>query len=257
MNRNGRDLVALVTGAASGIGKATALLYAERGHRVVAVDRNADGLRATVTEGPSENISAYPADILDSSGLAAAVDHATERFGGLDVLVAAAAIGDCGRIDEMPQDLWNLVLDVVLKGSSNCCRAVIPAMRQRGGGAIVLFGSILGRAMPPGIGAYAAAKGGVEALTRTLAVDLAPDRIRVNCIVPGAVNTPMTWDAIPPETHSQVAEFARADIPAGRIADPVEIARCVYFLASAEASFVNGTSLVADGGVLAKLASRI
>jgi NAD(P)-dependent dehydrogenase (short-subunit alcohol dehydrogenase family) len=257
VNDNGRQVVTLVTGAASGIGKATALLYADRGHRVVAVDRNAAGLHATAAEAASGSISAWPADILDSAGLQAGVEHAQERFGGLDVLVAAAAIGDCGRIDEMPQDLWNLVIDVALKGSSNCCRAVIPAMREGGGGSIVLFGSILGRAMPPGIGAYAAAKGGIEALTRTLAVDLAPDRIRVNCIVPGAVDTPMTWSTIPVETQPQIPEFARADIPVGRIAQPVEIARCVYFLASGEASFVNGTSLVADGGVLAKLASRI
>jgi NAD(P)-dependent dehydrogenase (short-subunit alcohol dehydrogenase family) len=250
-------MVALITGAASGIGKATALLYAERGHQVVAVDRDAAGLRATAAEAPRDSLAACPTDILDPPALATAVEQATTRFGGLDVLVAAAAIGDCGRIDEMPPDIWNRVLDVTLKGSSNCCRAVIPALRERGGGSIVLFGSILGRVMPPGIGAYAAAKGGIEALTRTLAVDLAPERIRVNCIVPGAVDTPMTWASIPPESHSQVAEFARADIPAGRIAHPNEIARCVYFLASDEASFVNGTSLVADGGVLAKLASRI
>ena len=257
MNNTGTEMVALVTGAASGIGRATALLYAERGHRVVAVDRNALGLRATAAEAPCDSVAACPADVLDPHALVAAVDHATERFGGLDVLVAAAGIGDCGRIDEMSPSLWDLVIDVTLKGSSNCCRAVIPALRERGGGSIILFGSILGRVMPPGVGAYAAAKGGVEALTRTLAVDLAPDRIRVNCIVPGAVDTPMTWGAIPPETHSQVAEFARADIPAGRMAQPVEIARCIYFLASEEASFVTGTSLVADGGVLAKLASRI
>jgi NAD(P)-dependent dehydrogenase (short-subunit alcohol dehydrogenase family) len=257
------ELVALVTGAASGIGKATALLFAQRGHRVVAVDRNAGGLQTTLAAADalggaaSDSIAACTADILDPLALAAAVDLAADRFGGLDVLVAAAAIGDCGRIDEMKPQLWDLIIDVILKGSSHCCRAAIPAMRQRGGGSIVLFGSILGRAGPPGIGAYAAAKGGIEALARTLAVDLAPDRIRVNCIVPGAVDTPMTWSTIPPEDHSKVAGFAREDIPVGRMAQPVEIARCVYFLASDEASFVNGTSLVADGGVLAKLASRI
>jgi NAD(P)-dependent dehydrogenase (short-subunit alcohol dehydrogenase family) len=257
MNDRPGELVALVTGAASGIGKATALLYTRRGHHVVAVDRNAAGLRDSLADAPANSVVAFPADILDPPALEAAVDLATDRFGGLDVLVAAAAIGDCGPIDEMQRELWDLVIDVILKGSSNCCRAAIPALRQRGGGSIVLFGSILGRVMPPGIGAYAAAKGGIEALTRTLAVDLAPDRIRVNCIVPGAVDTPMTWSAIPPENHAEVAEFARADIPAGRMAQPVEIARCVYFLASDEASFVTGTSLVADGGVLAKLASRI
>jgi NAD(P)-dependent dehydrogenase (short-subunit alcohol dehydrogenase family) len=257
MNDARNELVALVTGAASGIGKATALLFAQRGHRVVAVDRDDPGLRATLAKAPSDSIAICQADILDPPALAAAVNLAADRFGGLDVLVAAAAIGDCGRIDEMDPELWDLVIDVILKGSSRCCRAVIPAFRQRGGGSIILFGSILGRVMSPAVGAYAAAKGGIEALTRTLAVDLAPDRIRVNCIVPGAVDTPMTWSTIPPADHAEVAEFARADIPAGRMAQPVEIARCVYFLASDEASFVNGTSLVADGGVLAKLASRI
>ena len=113
--------------AASGIGKASALLFAQRGHRVIAVDRDAAGLRATLAKAASDCIAICPADILDPPALAAAVALAADRFGGLDVLVAAAAIGDCGRIDEMEPELWDLVIDVILKGSSHCCRAAIPA----------------------------------------------------------------------------------------------------------------------------------
>ena len=195
--------------------------------------------------------------MLDAAAIDDAVAATVERFGRIDVLIAAAALGTTGRIDQVDVPVWDSILDITLKGSSNCCRSVIPPMRDGGGGSIVLFGSVLGRGVTPGIGAYAAAKAGIEGLVRTLAVDHAGEGIRVNCIVPGSTDTPMMWLGIPPEEQDAARRMCEEDIPLSRVADPLEIARPILFLASDEASFITGASLVADGGVLAKFASRL
>jgi NAD(P)-dependent dehydrogenase (short-subunit alcohol dehydrogenase family) len=250
--------VVLVTGGGSGIGRATALLALDRGDAVAAIDRDEDGLEETARRAAgSDLLLTVRADVLDTIAIDAAVTATIERFGRIDVLVAAAALGTTGRIDQVDVSVWDSILDITLKGSSNCCRAVIPRMRDAGGGSIVLFGSVLGRAVTPGIGAYAAAKAGIEGLVRTLAVDHAADGIRVNCIVPGSTDTPMMWLGIPPHEQEAARRMCEEDIPLARVADPLELARPILFLASADASFITGASLVADGGVLAKFASRL
>lgn len=253
-----RTLVLVVTGAASGIGRATALLALERGHAVAAVDADEQGL-ADLAEATndSERLVTSVADVVDQSAIHAAIAAVVERFGRLDALVAAAAIGPTGRIDEMDTELWDRVVDVTLKGSAICCRAAIPHMRASGGGAIVLFGSVLGRAVTPGVGAYAGAKAGIEGLVRTLAIDHAAEGIRANAIAPGSTDTPMMWLGVEPGQLEQARRMCEDDIPLGRVADPREIAGPILFLASDEASFITGTTLVADGGILAKLASRL
>jgi NAD(P)-dependent dehydrogenase (short-subunit alcohol dehydrogenase family) len=247
----------LVTGAGSGIGQATTRLALERGHAVAAVDVDEEGLARTAElAGDSSRLLTCAADVTDAAAVTAAVEAAVTRFGRLQVLIAAAALGTTGRIDETEPALWDRVMDVTLKGSSICCRAAIPYLRK-GGGAIVLFGSVLGHAVSPGVGAYAAAKAGIEGLVRTLAIDHAAEGIRVNCIVPGSTDTPMMWLGVAPEKLDEARRACEEDIPLARVADPVEIARPVLFLASDEASFITGATLVADGGVLVKLASRL
>jgi NAD(P)-dependent dehydrogenase (short-subunit alcohol dehydrogenase family) len=250
--------VVLVTGAGSGIGRATTLLALERGYAVAAVDLDEAGLAATAAAaGDDAPLLLRAADVTDATAVEAATAATVERFGTLDALVAAAALGTTGRIDELETELWDRIVDVTLKGSANCCRAAIPHLRSGGGGAIVLFGSVLGHAMSPGVGAYAAAKAGIEGLVRTLAIDHARDGVRVNAVVPGSTDTPMMWLGLAPDAIDAARLLCEEDIPLGRVADPREIARPVLFLASEEASFVTGTTLVADGGVLVKLASRL
>jgi NAD(P)-dependent dehydrogenase (short-subunit alcohol dehydrogenase family) len=244
--------VAAVTGAGSGIGRATALLLAEREHVVVGLDRAPEGLTETLAADATGRVEAVEVDVTDGEAVRAAIDAAVARHGRLDVLVTAAAIGLPGRLDEQPVAEWQATVDVVLGGTYLCVRAALPHMRAARRGAIVTFGSVIGRTAIAGFAAYGAAKGGVEALTRALAVDHAADGIRVNCVVPGSTDTPMMWFGVEAEELPGLRAQVLAEQPLRRIAEPVEIARVVAFLASDEASFVTGASLVADGGVTAR-----
>lgn len=253
--------VVLVTGAAGGIGRACCEAFARAGSRIVAFDseerRLAELSAAVRNRVPGAVLLPVAGDVVDSAAVDAAVSAASERFGSVDALVAAAAVGALGAIDAVTPEEWDRVVDVTLKGSANCCRAVIQEMRRGSGGSIVLFGSVLGRAVLPGTGGYAAAKAGIEGLVRTLAVDYARDGIRVNCVVPGTIDTPMTWSGVGETEKPVMIAYAAEDIPLGRIGRPEEVAACVRFLASDEASFVTGASLLVDGGILARTASRI
>jgi meso-butanediol dehydrogenase / (S,S)-butanediol dehydrogenase / diacetyl reductase len=246
--------VALVTGAASGIGRATALLFNERGEAVLAADWDREGLAATARAAAApDRMVPYEADVSDPARVAAMVQAAVKAFGRLQVLVTAAGIGGKpSSVDRMPDHEWDQVVDISLKGTYLCCREALPQLRRAGGGTIVTFGSVLGRAVLPGGAAYSAAKAGVESLTRALAIDHAREGIRANCVLPGSTDTPLMWAGIPPEELPAVREVAENDVPLGRVAEPVEIARAVWFLASDEASFITGASLAVDGGTLAK-----
>jgi NAD(P)-dependent dehydrogenase (short-subunit alcohol dehydrogenase family) len=147
-------------------------------------------------------------------------------------------------------------VDTSLKGTYLVCRSAVPLMRERGGGAIVTVGSPLGRASFPGVTAYGAAKAGMEGLTRAMAIDYAPDVIRVNCLIPGLTDTPLVWREVPAERLAEVQREAAAEVPLGRMASPDEIAGLVLFLCSEQASFMTGSSLVADGGILARIAAN-
>jgi NAD(P)-dependent dehydrogenase (short-subunit alcohol dehydrogenase family) len=244
--------VSVVTGAASGIGRATALLLAERGDIVVGLDRDPAGLAATLEADASGRVETAAVDVTDGDAVRAVIDGIATRHGAIDVLVTAAAIGLPGLIDEQPEADWQATVDAVLGGTYQCTRAAIRHMRVARRGAIVTFGSVIGRTAITGFAAYGAAKGGIEALTRALAVDYAAEGIRVNCVVPGSTDTPMMWFGVEPQDLDGLRAQVVAEQPLGRIADPVEIARVVAFLASDEASIMTGATVVADGGVTAR-----
>jgi NAD(P)-dependent dehydrogenase (short-subunit alcohol dehydrogenase family) len=245
--------VAIVTGAASGIGRATAARLRRDGWSVVGVDVNDAVLRE-----PGAGTGRYEGvvgDVRDRARAHEVVARARDRNGRLDALVAAAGIERDGPLESLDPELWDLVIDTCLKGTLAYCAAVIPTMREQGSGGIVTFGSVLGRASLPGCGVYAAAKAGLEALSRSLAIDLAPAGIRVNCMVPGTTDTPLVWQNLREDEVAEAKRAAAGDIPLGFVADPADIANVVAFLLSAEARFITGQSIVADGGTLAKVAA--
>jgi 3-oxoacyl-[acyl-carrier protein] reductase len=245
--------VAIVTGAASGIGLATVLRLRRDGWSVVGVD-----VSDAVLDDPGAGPGGYEGivgDVRDRSRAHEIVARTRGRLGRLDALVAAAGIERDGPLESLDPQLWDLVIDTCLKGTLAYCAAAIPAMRGQGGGGIVTFGSVLGRAALPGCGVYAAAKAGLEALSRGLAVDLARSAIRVNCVVPGTTDTPLVWQGFREDEIAGAKRAAAGEIPLGFVADPADIANVVAFLLSPEARFITGQSIVADGGTLAKIAA--
>jgi len=224
--------VAIVTGAASGLGRATARRFADEGAQVAALD-----LREPETP---PNGLALACDVADEPSVARAVAQTKERFGRIDVLAHYAGITKDALAHKMTLEQWNDVIRVNLTGTFVVAQAVLREMED--GGAIVLTSSrsYLGNV---GQSNYAASKGGVVSLTRTLALELGKRRIRVNALAPGFIETPMT-DAVP----DRVREKAVASIPLGRVGQPEEIAAVALFLASDEASYVTGQTLLIDGG---------
>jgi NAD(P)-dependent dehydrogenase (short-subunit alcohol dehydrogenase family) len=242
--------VALVTGAASGIGRATARLFAEEGYGVVGADRNGDGLNETLTQ--IEHGIAVQGDVSVWADAERMVEGARAHFGRLDAVACIAGIEIDDAVDKLAIEDWDAVVDTSLKGTYLVCRAAVPLLRTSGGGAIVTTGSVLGRVAMPGVTAYGAAKAGMEALTRAMAIDYAREGIRANCILPGLTDTPLVWDSVPAEDLEKARTVAASEVPLGRMAAPEEIGRVIVFLCSDGASFMTGTSVAVDGGALAR-----
>lgn len=245
--------VALVTGAASGIGLATARLLNARGYTVVAGDIDQGRLSAALPEGGE--IHSLSLDVRVRDDAERAVRFCERELGGLHAVAHIAGVEVDRPVDVMTEQEWDWVIDTNLKGTYLVCAAAVPALRRSGGGAIVTTASVLGRVAMAGVTAYGASKAGVEALTRAMALDHARDGIRVNAVLPGATDTPLMWAPFTPEQIPEVREQVSREVPLGRLAAPAEIARVVAFLLSDEASFVTGTAVVADGGQLAKSSS--
>jgi NAD(P)-dependent dehydrogenase (short-subunit alcohol dehydrogenase family) len=247
--------VAIVTGGASGIGLATATRLLREGARVAVVDRVEPEKAARALGAAGGEVWGVPADVADETQVRAMVDEVLSRALRVDVLINAAGIGSPRpvTIDEATAAEWQELCAVNLTGTFLCCRAVIPAMRRGGGGAIVNVASELGLVGSPRSAMYSATKGAVVQLTRALAVDHAADHIRVNCVCPGPVDTPLLRRGIERAADPE-AKLLRevGSTLLGRLGRPEEIASVIHFLASDEASFVTGSIVVADGGVTAR-----
>lgn len=238
---------ALVTGAGSGIGEACASLLAERGASVLVADIDAQAAER-VAGSIGDRARAFTVDVSDPEQCAAMVAAAQEAFGGLDVAVNNAGIaGPPAHVGEYPLDGWRSVLSVHLDGTFYCCRAEIPVMKERGGGAVVNMASILGSVGFQTAPAYVAAKHGIVGLSRAAALDHAADGIRVNAVGPGFIQTPLL-DNAPPEVVAGVAALH----PLGRLGTSREVAELVCFLASDAASNITGGYYVVDGGYTAR-----
>ena len=253
--------VALVTGGASGIGRAVAELLAARGASVAVNalrdDEAADAAAAISASGGS----AIPvaADVSDGPSIAAAVEKTVQAFGKLDVLVTSAGIQRYGSVADTDEKTWDDVFAVNVKGAYLAARAAIPHLRRSGSGAVVLLSSVQARVTQADVAAYSASKAALNALARSMAVDEARFGIRVNAVCPGSVDTPMLRasaalfsDGSADGVRRTVEAWGRSH-PLGRVAQPAEVAEVVAFLAGPRASFVTGTAVLVDGGLLATL----
>ena len=247
--------VAVVTGAASGIGKATAKALAAEGARVVIGDVDDRGGEAAAEEIRSTGSLArfVRADVRSSADVEALVADAVDGYGALDVMVNNAAVAIPGTAGEMVEEDWTRVIDVNLGGVWRGMRFAIPVMLDAGGGSIVNMSSVQSRVGFLGWAGYAASKGGVNSLTQQVAVEYAPRGIRVNAVIPGTIRTEMNQRIMDQSEDPRAVMEAWVSMhPMGRIGEPAEVAAVVVFLASDESSFVTGELIRVDGGMVVK-----
>jgi len=248
-----KDRVVLITGAASGIGRATADLFAVEGARLVLADVDADLLRRNASSG--DDCWTHPADVSRAADVDALAAGAIERFGRIDVLCNIAGRSVFGDVLATSEADWDEIVASNVKSVFLCSKAVLPGMIARKAGVIVNMASVWGLAAGNCVAAYCASKGAVLALTRSMAIDYAKYGIRVNAVCPGGVETPMIdryAAALPAVSPAAARNILKTAHPLGRLGEPAEIARAALFLACDDSSFMTGSHLVVDGGFLAR-----
>lgn len=252
MNTGLEGKVVLITGAATGIGRASALLFAREGARVAIGDIDGAGAADTVSaiEAGGGEAVALRCDVGREEDLAALVAAAGDEYGRLDVVFGNAGLLRTSPLDDLPTELFERHLRLNLTANFLLAKLAVPAMRRQGGGAIVFTASAGGLRGTRGSVSYNASKGGVVNMTRALADELAPDGIRVNCICPGWVDTPFNRPFWEHAGEGAEAEVVRG-IPLGRQCTPEEVAPSVVFLSGSGASYITGHALVIDGGMMA------
>ena len=244
-----QDKVVIITGASSGIGAASAKLFAAEGAKLVLGARNADRLDAIVAEiiDAGGEAFALAGDVCDEDYARSLVNAAVGEYGGLDVgFNNAGTLGSPGVLGDIDAGDWNKTLQTNLSSAMFGAKYQVPAIVKRGGGSVIFTSTFVGHTIGlPGMTAYAASKMGLIGMAQCLAVEYGAENVRVNALVPGGTDTPMAASfAGDPETRAMVEKFHAL----GRIADPVEIARAALFLASDASSFVTGSAMLADGG---------
>jgi NAD(P)-dependent dehydrogenase (short-subunit alcohol dehydrogenase family) len=253
------DQVIVLTGGGSGIGKATALLCAEKlGARLAILDLDESAARDVAEEALSRGAPralGVRCDVTRESEVEKAFELCKAELGAPDGLFANAGIDIGGLEHELPYETWDQVLSTNLSGVFLTCKHAVRAMLEAGtGGSIVCTSSPAASVAlaAGGTGAYSASQGGVSALVRSLAIDYARHGIRVNAVVPGATETPLMWANVPQDERERMREQINSEVPLGRLADPAEIGHAVVWLLSDASAYVTGSHLVCDGGILAK-----
>lgn len=247
-----KDKVAIVTGAGSGIGAATAELFAREGARVLVADFNESAAKAVASK-IGNAVAAIRTDVRVSADCKAMAERAKSEFGRIDILVNNAGRGALGTVVTIEEDDWDDLMAVNLKGVFLCSKHVIPVMAAGGGGAIVNVASTVAIAGIPDRAAYVASKGGVAALTRAMALDHVADKVRVNAVQPGVIWSSyfdkMLTEVPDPEAFKK---GLRDRAPMARVGQPHEIAHAILYLACDESAFATGTMLTVDGGYTAR-----
>ena len=243
--------VAIVSGGGTGIGAATAALFRREGAEVAITGRRPEPLEQVAS---ATGAVAIPGDTSTGAAVEAAISATVDRFGGLDIVIANAGIGFGGAAGEVSDDDWQRTLDVNLTGAMRLVRAALPHLVRRPGAAIVAVASVSGLVSTPRSGAYEVSKAGLLALVRSVALDYGPLGVRCNAVCPGWIHTEMgdrAAEEIAAErsiTLDEAYALLNAPVPLRRAGTPEEVATCCAFLASDEASYVNGSALVVDGG---------
>jgi NAD(P)-dependent dehydrogenase (short-subunit alcohol dehydrogenase family) len=246
-----KDKVAIVTGGGSGIGRAAALRFAAEGAAVAVADVSepaAHETQAQITRAGGRAI-AVVGDLSKTEAARALVERTAAEFGTPTVLLSSAGITAFGSVEERDADELDRVLGINVRSIWSCAQTIIPQMRKAGGGSIVNLSSITGLVGAPGMAAYATSKGAIITLTRTLALEVADAQIRVNCICPASIDTPMlqaSFDRLPDPAAARARNVKRH--PLGRFGTPEDVANLALFLASDESSFITGGTYVIDGG---------
>jgi len=244
-----KDRAAIVTGAASGIGRATAQLFAEEGAHVLAVDLPHKNLSAAHEE--NDRIVCFEKSVADPDAADLIVETAAAKFHRLDILVNNAGVAFNQRIEEVTDHAWDRTIEVNLTAQMRLCRRAVPFLKQSPAPRIINVASVMAEGTDYGLAAYCASKAGVAGLTRTLALELGKFGITANYLEPGAIRTGMTsplWDVRP-----EVADIWAKKAALRRLGEPIDLARAALFLASDDGGFVTGHGLVVDGGLMLRV----